>query len=151
MWSPEDESSLPKEHERPLAIEAIESLKEELQTTLTRADQLKHEILKRTAWLATIRRIPNELLSLIFVEVCKENWKDLVNLEAVCRQWRNVLLNTPRAWACILSTPAYPCLSVGQLYRWLSHCGNVKLHISLHPICPPILSTRYVGTRKQPI
>jgi F-box-like len=136
-WSPEDESSLPKEYEREPAAQAINSMKEELRITLARADQLKHEILKRTAWLAPIRRIPSEVLSLIFVQVCKENWKDLVNLEAVCRHWRNVLLSTPRAWAFVLSTPSVSNFPIRQLNLWLSRCGTLKLHINLHPATSP--------------
>jgi F-box-like len=136
-WSPEEGSSLPKEHERGPAAQAINSMKEELKITLARADRLKYEILKRTAWLAPIRRIPSEVLSLIFVQACKENWKDLVNLEAVCRHWRNVLLSTPRAWAFVLSTPSISDFPIQQLNLWLSRCGNLNLHINLHPATSP--------------
>jgi hypothetical protein len=146
-WFPEDANSLPTHFERTLATEAIDMLEKEVEQTLAAADQLeqelqetrakteqiRHEIFKRVIWLAPIRRIPADVLSLLFIQACQDDWKAPLVLGAVCRRWRNVLIDTPRAWASIQITPSCRLPHHELLDLWLSRCGALKIDVSLRP------------------
>ncbi|KIM30835.1 hypothetical protein M408DRAFT_21658 [Serendipita vermifera MAFF 305830] len=136
MWHPENEASFPTQEEYQLSINAINAMKEELAATESRIIQLDKELFKRRAFLAPIRRTPADILSLIFILVCEDDWTALVILETVCHHWKDVLLATPRACACLLSTPNLEFPPARVLKRWISHCGVLKLHINLPPTAP---------------
>ncbi|KIM30846.1 hypothetical protein M408DRAFT_21669 [Serendipita vermifera MAFF 305830] len=138
MWSiPEDAAILPSERDLDLAIGAINALRKEQEELLAQAEKLRQQasdrelkIVKINAWLAPIRRVPADVLSLVFIEVCQEDWKAPKVLGIVCRHWREVLLNTPRAWACIHIGPRSTYVPLNILSLWLSRCGACKLHAS---------------------
>jgi len=146
-WHPKDENSVPTLLEQALAKDAIdilqqemrETLKEadrleqELQATRTKMEQIEQEISKRTAWLAPIRRIPADILRMLFIEACQDDWRAPLILGAVCSRWRDVLISTPRAWAYIQITPFLHPFHHELVHLWLSRCGALRVHISLRP------------------
>ncbi|KIM30843.1 hypothetical protein M408DRAFT_321789 [Serendipita vermifera MAFF 305830] len=137
MWSLGNPESLPSQGERTSAMETIYVLQKKREEILAKAKQeandLELEISKIRAWLAPIRRVPADVLSLIFVEVCQLDWQAPKVLGIVCRLWREVLLSTPRAWACIQIRPRSQQLPHALMSLWLSRCGAFKLHASLRP------------------
>ncbi|KIM30844.1 hypothetical protein M408DRAFT_7321 [Serendipita vermifera MAFF 305830] len=141
MWLLENTESLPSESERILANESMDIMQNKREEALAKVEKftqeakdLEAEISKIRAWLAPIRRVPGDVLSLIFVEVCQSDWQAAMVLGAVCRFWRGTLLNTPRAWACIQIGPRSQQLSHALISLWLSRCGAFKLHVSLGPL-----------------
>jgi hypothetical protein len=147
VWFPEDENSIPTHLERTLATEAIDTLHKEMEQTLATADRLEqelkqtrakaehiqHEMFKRVVWLAPIRRIPADILSLLFIQACQDDWMAPLVLGAVCHRWRNILIDTPRAWASIQITPSCRSFHHELLDLWLSRCGALKVDVSLRP------------------
>lgn len=140
MWSLENAEALPSESERVFANEAIDALEKKREEVFAKmkklkleAKDLRLEISKIKAWLAPIRRVPADILSLIFVEVCQSDWQAPVELGAVCRFWREALLTTPGAWACVQIGPDSVDMPHTILSLWLSRCGIFKLHVSLGP------------------
>jgi hypothetical protein len=59
------------------------------------------------------------------------DWWAPLRLAAVCTRWRDTLLCTPRAWACLMITPSSQITNHKLLDLWFSRCGALKLHISL--------------------
>jgi hypothetical protein len=76
-------------------------------------------------------RVPADVLSLVFIEAALMNWRAPLQLGAVCTRWRDTLLCTPRAWACLTITPSSQITNSQLLDLWFSRCGALKLHISL--------------------
>ena len=56
---------------------------------------------KKAAPLALAQSLPYDILSKLFVEICRLDWKATFRLGSVCRFWRQSLLNTPQAWAFV--------------------------------------------------
>ena len=72
--------------------------------------------------------LPNEIMGVIFEEHAKLEWKAPVIDGQVCRCWREIVLNTPRAWAYIEIHRNYQP-SMGELRLWLDRSGTAPLHV----------------------
>ena len=74
--------------------------------------------------------LPSDVLAMIFEEHAKCEWSAPAIDERVCRLWRRIVLDTPRAWR-YLEIPPYECKqpSIRELKSWLSRSGTVPLHI----------------------
>ncbi len=72
--------------------------------------------------------LPTEILQMIFVEHAILEWKAPTIDGRVCRLWRQIILNTPRAWA-YLTIRKYYAPSVGELRLWLHRSSTAPLHI----------------------
>ena len=74
--------------------------------------------------------IPSEVLATIFEEHAKCEWRAPAIDQRVCRFWRQIVLNTPRAWRyleishCEINHP-----NLRKLQSWLNRSGAVPLHI----------------------
>jgi hypothetical protein len=140
MWSPADKSALPSNVDKIQArIEIqrvngeIEETEMQLAQTQLRLDILKRELAEREAWLAPIRTISHDELTIVF-NVCAEmDWIAPMRLATVCRAWRNAVLANPRAWSQIhpKSTRA---LKLIPLY--LERSGQCTLALSIIPPLP---------------
>jgi hypothetical protein len=60
--------------------------------------QLEREVEMMRAWIAPIRRVNTDILSLIFEICCEDDWKTPLRIAATSRDWRNLVLAPPRAW-----------------------------------------------------
>ncbi|KIM27081.1 hypothetical protein M408DRAFT_330221 [Serendipita vermifera MAFF 305830] len=92
MWTPENKYALPSGEDIPRAREAIKQLKAEIELASLRVaeaqrylDGLVDDLREREAWLAPVRRIPFDILSLIFTTVSKMDWRTPMSLAGVCR------------------------------------------------------------------
>jgi hypothetical protein len=74
--------------------------------------------------------LPSEILATIFEEHAKYEWNAPAIDARVCRVWRKIVLNTPRAWRYLeilhyrLKGP-----SIRQFQSWLNRSGAVPLNI----------------------
>jgi hypothetical protein len=103
-------------------------------------------MLKAQGLLATClinKKLPVEIIGLIFEEHAVLEWKAPTVDGRVCRLWRQIILNTPRAWAYLeIYYNRHP--STGQLRVWLCRSGSVPLHIRVEHTCESInLHTLY--------
>ena len=72
--------------------------------------------------------LPEEVFGVIFEEHAKLEWRAPLIDGQVCRQWRQTILRSPRAWAHLkigkktISTPS-------KVHQWLDRSGSVPLYI----------------------
>ena len=72
--------------------------------------------------------LPTEILGVTFEEHAKLEWWAPAIDARVCRAWRQIVHNTPRAWAYLeISKDNLP--TVGELRSWLDQSGTAPLHI----------------------
>ena len=67
---------------------------------------------------------------MIFEEHAECEWSAPAIDERVCRFWRGIVLNTPRAWRYLEISPyKHKQPSIRELQSWLSRSGTAPLHI----------------------
>ena len=74
--------------------------------------------------------LPTEIVGAIFEEHAKLEWRAPAIDGQVCRLWRQIVLNTPRAWAYLeIDHGKRP--GVASLDMWLRRSGTTPLHIRI--------------------
>ncbi|KIM28518.1 hypothetical protein M408DRAFT_23575 [Serendipita vermifera MAFF 305830] len=108
MWAPADLNALPTNEDYINAKTAILEMENELADALLalaqiqiRIANLEKDIYERRAWIAPIRKLGFDVLSLIFERCSEGEWNAPLKIGAVSRGWRTVVLNTPYAWSII--------------------------------------------------
>lgn len=135
MWAPADINALPTKEYIYNARQAIFEKEEELAEALRLLEQaqlrvttLEKELYERKAWIAPIRKLGFDVLSLIF-ERCSENdWKAPLHIGAVSRSWQTTVLATARAWSIVDLTGAVPPQVV---LNYLERSGACLIHTSV--------------------
>jgi len=74
------------------------------------------------------RMLPNEIMTMIFEEHAKLEWKAPAIVGRVCVRWRQIVLSAPRAWAYLEICHRKPP-SVSSLLLWLDRSRSTPLHI----------------------
>ena len=74
--------------------------------------------------------LPSEVLSMIFEEHANCEWSAPAIDGRVCRFWRRVVLNTPRAWR-YLQIYQYEPKYIWGMQSWLNRSGTVPLHLHI--------------------
>jgi hypothetical protein len=72
--------------------------------------------------------LPSEIMGVIFEEHAKLEWRAPAIDGRVCRRWRQIVLNTPRAWIYLKINPEEPP-GEKELRVWLDRSGSAPLHI----------------------
>jgi hypothetical protein len=72
--------------------------------------------------------LPNEIMGAIFEEHAKLEWRAPVIDGRVCRIWRQIVLNTPRAWIYLDINSKLPPGSK-ELHEWLHRSCSAPLYI----------------------
>ncbi|KIM20560.1 hypothetical protein M408DRAFT_30256 [Serendipita vermifera MAFF 305830] len=72
-----------------------------------------------------------DILSAIFVNLALEDPLGILYAGAVCHQWRQVALNTPKAWYMI---PHSVSSHLKYLKLYLDRSGNVPLHVEMRKV-----------------
>ena len=72
--------------------------------------------------------LPLEIFRIIFEEHAKLEWRAPTIDGRVCGLWRQIVLNTPRAWA-YLEIDENDRPSIVEVCSWLHRSGNALLHI----------------------
>ncbi|KAJ2913660.1 hypothetical protein MD484_g6760, partial [Candolleomyces efflorescens] len=122
-------SGIELHHIRSLADErqkVVDALNVEIEALVKRRDEHAKFVKEHSALLSPVRRVPNDILSLIFL-FCLPNdpfqasdtWSGdhpALIISAVSQRWRHLSLNTPLLWTVIdIQTPWLPN---PQDYRW---------------------------------
>ena len=74
--------------------------------------------------------LPEEVFAVIFEEHAKLEWRAPIIEGQVCRQWRQTILHSPRAWAYLEIGHKFES-APSKLPQWLDRSGSVPLHIHL--------------------
>ena len=75
--------------------------------------------------------LPSEIMGVLFEEHAKLEWRAPAIDGQVCRIWRQIVLNTPRAWMYIeISDEGVP--TIQELREWLSRSGSAPLYIRVN-------------------
>ncbi|KIM26291.1 hypothetical protein M408DRAFT_25497, partial [Serendipita vermifera MAFF 305830] len=101
-WT-EAHSNLDQDLQELQSVEAhITSLEDQLRIARARQAEVYQRILTAQALQAPIRRIPNELLTLIFEEHSVDQRKRNSSLIRVCKLWHELVMRTPTLWSHIV-------------------------------------------------
>jgi hypothetical protein len=74
--------------------------------------------------------LPDEVMGVIFEEHTKLEWRAPAIDGRVCRIWRQIALNTPRAWIYLEISAEEPP-GTTELTEWLHRSGSAPLHIRI--------------------
>jgi hypothetical protein len=136
MWPPADVTALPTAQELIDAKLEIETVETQLSDALLalaqaqlRVDEIKKELLERKAWIAPVRYLPFDVLSLIFEFCGEDDWRTTLLISEVSRHWRETVLATPRAWAFLQLNDFK--IKHQMIDRFFSRSGHCPLHIYL--------------------
>lgn len=95
--------------------------------------ELEHHLEQVVRSQSPVFRLPEELLSVVFViGVCDAQDEDpllVSSLMLVCRRWRDVVVDTPRLWATICVSPHD---SLAKARRRLSRSKSVPLDVAIN-------------------
>src|SRR5260221_14572863 len=91
--------------------------------------------------------LPSEVLSTIFEEHAKLEWRAPAIDARVCRVWNQIVLKTPRAWA-YLEISGYKPYSIAVLRSWLNLSVAAPLHIHISPDIDDSLERGHIYRRK---
>ena len=87
-------------HDSRRAIRDMEAQRNDLDAKMTRT----------LAYLSPIRRMPMELLRMVFMQCFEENPCSPWRLAAVCSSWRRLALRIPVIWSKVSAVSSQPCL-----------------------------------------
>jgi hypothetical protein len=91
-------------------------------------DRKRKSKMNPTRPLVIHKLLPSEIMGVIFEEHAKLEWKAPAIDGRVCRRWRQIVLNTPRAWIYLeISDKMLP--RIRELREWLDRSGSAPLHI----------------------
>lgn len=117
----------------PHLREALDSLDTQMASLLNQRQEIESHLEQVVRSQSPIYRIPEELLSSIFVTgVCNMGEEDsllVATLMLVCRYWRDVAINTPELWADICVSPHD---SLEKAHRRLARSKSVLLDITIN-------------------
>jgi len=149
MWPRPDPYAIPSKDEIQEIEADILHLEAELVEARRRVAALESDIFARKAWIAPIRRLPHETLSLILLEVSINHWKAPLKLQSVCRLWRNILLDTPAAWSFIDVHKDKKVPDSGLVSIFLERSGNVSMHIYIHVESASFILMQVISSKKR--
>ena len=132
-----------KEAELTIADTEYQEMKRKTETSAAKRDAIARQLLECKAYIARIRALPQEVLSLVFVFYTDDPTQSPWTLMQVTRAWRATALYTHAIWAKIMiSSPAWQksgasrrksgrevCGSKNQLGMALRRAGNTPLDI----------------------
>nr|GAT61183.1 predicted protein [Mycena chlorophos] len=119
----------------------VQRLQSALEAATQARDQLRDLISAHEALLSPMRRIPNDVLGLIFQHTLPERRHTALDpsegpllLMRVCRYWRDLALGTPRLWAAmhVVWAPATIDRLVQQMKLWFARSCAVPLDINMY-------------------
>lgn len=117
----------------PHLREALDSLDTQVASLLSKRQELESHLEQAVRSQSPIFRLPEELLSLIFVTgVCDAGDEDSLlvsSLMLVCRYWRDIVVDTPELWSTICISPHD---SIEKARRRLSRSKSVPLDVTIN-------------------
>ena len=90
--------------------------------------QIRTKRMNPTPLLVIHEVLPREILEMVFEEHAKLEWRAPATDGRVCRLWRQIVLNTPRAWGYLEFSSKKPP-KISKLLMWLDRSREAPLHI----------------------
>ena len=131
MLVPQDRYALPSKNDIKNVLKAINEIEARLEQDPELVHTLAKELEALKAWAAPIRRLPFDILSLLFVEASEQDWEAPLALEQVCASWRACLLHTPRAWVNIELSHRF---SPGVMEKYLTRSRQCPIHLHVEAV-----------------
>ncbi|KAI4524611.1 hypothetical protein K525DRAFT_266871 [Schizophyllum commune Loenen D] len=129
---------------------AIGNVDQTLDSLSTLQSKLENALAMQRAYVAPVRRVPVEVLEMIFELSCEDATIDPSDctplaLSAVCRLWRHIVLGTPRVWADLqLTNMRFEGWSARQMVVGrLKHCLRMANGL---PLTQPIHANSTTGS-----
>ncbi len=119
--------------------------------------ELKLNAEKCRSILAPVRRLPNEMLSEIFAQCCKQSDEDVncisetqtlsvMSISLVCSRWRSLAVSTKSLWAVFSINPtAVSTFTLQCLQMYITRSGDVPLTIQVPHIYEDVSATALAG------
>ena len=176
MWKPHDPTALPTPEEKKLndcalqilssqlflAKQLVHDAEELLRERHAEVDRIEREIALHRYYVATVRKLPAEILAeigmILVMRSGKFHWKDIWKFSWTCQAWRNALLANPTVWGARLVVPT--CrnqlsfinqLSLVNAARDYAHGSHVNLSVTIGPSLHPIIFTSILQYRPKQI
>lgn len=107
--------------------EQVASLKEKLKGLQGRRQRIEYKIQEQQYFLSTIRSIPDNVLSMIFLCFFNEYLGSPWILMSLCRAWRRVASKIHQFWSGIIITgPGWQETGKDRRHQGREICGNIK-------------------------
>lgn len=135
-------TSLSQVHADLSRIDDIAGMQITTDELLHRRQALQKFIDDHNPLLSTVRRLPPEILSHVFVQFLPEDWREELTfctqtrmvLGQICSFWRQIALSTPRLWAVIglsLATKDDDGSGAEMANTWLLRSGRCPLSLRI--------------------
>jgi hypothetical protein len=151
MYEPPDFSVLPTSDDVLHAKNVIQKMEgrltEEIFAPTPASGRVTEHVAVLKAWIAPVRRLNDDVLSIIFEFCGEDHAKNTLRISAVSRGWRQVVLATPRAWAYL---DMYLCHHHPTVQLFLERSRPYPLHTRFH-LSGPLSLTSDVLDRVVPI
>lgn len=151
-WRPNDETQLPSDYERVCTLDMIGQLEEALNVQRNKIKAhlddpnqlcifkreikvLECNIYARRAYIAPVRRLNVDVVSLIAHETAKVDEQAPWKMATICRFWRRAVLTTPEAWCRVHVGPVADPVDLFQTA--LSRAGKCPLYVSIGSLTDP--------------
>ncbi|KAF9477131.1 hypothetical protein BDN70DRAFT_838299 [Pholiota conissans] len=139
------------EHEAQTVRTKVSQLQKQLAEAKTRREELEATILQHRRLFTPFRRIPDNILSTIFLHSLPHQWNAAISisepplrLSYVCKKWRRVAFNTPDLWAALHIASLKSCCGkqtkwkserhashLQAISQWLGRSGDRPLSVSM--------------------
>ncbi|KAI5895600.1 uncharacterized protein SCHCODRAFT_01053121, partial [Schizophyllum commune H4-8] len=120
-----------------------------MDSIITVETKLRHALDMQRAYVAPIRRVPGEILEIIFELSCMEAALGLdrctpLDISAVCKQWREIMNGCPRIWSSMQFTniPFIDWSQRGPAAKRLKYCLSMTKGL---PLIQPVRANRNTG------
>ncbi|KZV81090.1 hypothetical protein EXIGLDRAFT_731804 [Exidia glandulosa HHB12029] len=141
-------------HDAADTLRAAQEAFESAQRIHNHATQLELALVERVrvsrGLLHPIRRLPDELLVLIFLDVrrmdCIKDNRRVLSPAAVCQRWRSVALHTPQLWD-VVNCAMFRVPDAVTEQRWTLYA---QLHLERSATRPLSVSIQYNPRRPEP-
>ncbi|KAF7297284.1 F-box domain-containing protein [Mycena indigotica] len=130
-------------YERLPALDArVQTLLNQLEDAVKERDQVKELIVDHEALLSPIRRVPIDVLRLIFIHTLPDTRNTALSdnegpllLSRVCKEWREITHTTPQLWSSlhivVPTTEPYISNLKRMLDTWLVRSGAMPLSVKI--------------------
>lgn len=117
-------SAATQEEEARLA-ELVQQAQDNIRANREKQFRLERNIARAQAYLAPVRRLPNELLRQVFLIIFRDGDRQCAwTLSRVNRLWRHVTLSLPVIWSSIQLTTTTALLPADTIRLWLERSGT---------------------------
>jgi hypothetical protein len=113
----------------------LAKLYQSYKNTAARIKELEFRRTKRAAILSPVRRLPGEILGMIFLQIGQsfDHANDIIGARLVCRKWDAVAVTTPGLWTDVAILPAdeQSMWPREVMTAWVARSKTLPLRVSI--------------------